>query len=538
MEGEGRFSWVYRLGDRLHTTTRPEVIRRELLFAEGDCFDPLVLTDSERLLRNLPFVAEAEVRGVRLPGGGVRVTVATRDDWSKRVELQTSSRGGFQATGVEIREANLVGTGQQLSAYFRRSLEERVYGVEYETPQLFRSQIDGTLAFGQSREGGYFLSETLALPFRGESGRWAWRQHFEHNDRYFQLVKPQNGELLRVLLPERRQRFDAGGVFRLGERGNFSLFGLALSGEWASYPDGVRLRDPDRFPAADSALLDTARVGLDPVENIRLMVLVGQRNVYFVRRGALDAVRGGEDVRLGIETELGVGRSLQPLSEDDELALEFGFGAAGELPGNVLVGGQLRAEAKRDFERTRSGDEWTDLLAQLDAWSYWRPHPKHTLVAALTGAGGWRTTVPFQVTLGSGSGLRGYPRDYLPGAQRVAGTLEIRSFVGWPYPRLFDLGTAAFVDAGRVWAGDDPFGIDSPWQLSGGVGLRAAFPPESRRTYRLDVAFPLVSDFGATGVRLTFGVGQAVGRRATWVDPQIRRSSRRTIAASLFSFPN
>jgi hypothetical protein len=37
---------------------------------------------------------------------------------------------------------------------------------------------------------------------------------------------------------------------------------------------------------------------------------------------------------------------------------------------------------------------------------------------------------------------------------------------------------------------------------------------------------------------VTLGIGQAVGRGAAANHSQIRRSSRRSISASLFSFPN
>jgi hypothetical protein len=71
-----------------------------------------------------------------------------------------------------------------------------------------------------------------------------------------------------------------------------------------------------------------------------------------------------------------------------------------------------------------------------------------------------------------------------------------------------------------------------------GVGLRAAFPAGSRRTYRLDVAYPVRSGSPTRGAYVTLGVGQAVGRGAAGGDRQITRSSRRMLSPSLFTFPN
>jgi hypothetical protein len=278
--------------------------------------------------------------------------------------------------------------------------------------------------------------------------------------------------------------------------------------------------------------------GLDTVSAVRLVFLAGQRNVGFVRRRALDAVRGEEDVELGMEAEAAIGRSIGPLSRDDDLHVAMGLTLSGEL-GRVLWGARGTAEGKRDFSAPAGREEWANVFAQGDLWGYWRPSPdsRHTVVAAFSAVGGWRTTVPFQLTLGNRAGLRGLPAHAYPGERRLVGTLEHRAYLGWPFPRLFDLGSAAFVDVGKMWVGGDEFGLRSPVEASAGLGLRLAFPPGSRRTYRLDVAMPLSRGATVGDVVVTLGVGQAVGR-AVRDDPQLRRSSRHPLAASLFRYPN
>jgi len=197
-------------------------------------------------------------------------------------------------------------------------------------------------------------------------------------------------------------------------------------------------------------------------------------------------------------------------------------------------------EAKRDFTADSAALNWRDVLGQADLWSYWRPaaDSRHTLVFAARAAGGWHPRVPFQVTLGSRVGLRGFPRQLYAGGRRVVATVEHRAYLAWPFPRLFDLGSAVFVDAGRTWTGGDPFGQDSPLLVSAGAGLRVAFPPGSRRTYRLDFAFPVAPSFRPRAVQISIGTGQAVGRTAVDSDPQIDRSSRRPLSSSLFDYPD
>ncbi|MEW5926579.1 MAG: hypothetical protein AB1941_03785 [Gemmatimonadota bacterium] len=530
-----RFAWAYGFANRLHLATREEVIRREILFREGQCYSTELLLDSERLLRNTTFIADADIYGIRQPDGTYHVIVDTSDEWSTRLEPRVDSRGGGLA-GLELREDNLLGTGQQVAAYWGEQYDEPIYGASYSTPQFLGTLLDAELAVAKTANGTLF-SQSLSYPFRGEGGRWAWRQRVEHEDRFFEYFAPDGDGLVRVLFPERRRLMDVGGVFRLGRRGSLTLLGAALTGEWIIYPGGMRFADREQETPANVPLLEPRPAEFDTVSSVRAVFLAAQRSVYWVRRSSLDAVRGTEDVRMGVEAEIAVGRSLTGLSTDDDLSLNLGLEMSGELGEGLLSGGQLVVEGKRDYGAPLGSWEWRNIFGQLDAWTYWRPSPesRHTLVGAFSAAGGWRTTVPFQLTLGNRSGLRGLPRHAATGSRRAVLSLEDRFFLGWPYPQLFDLGGVAFVDVGRSWAGGS-FGTDPRIHASAGVGLRTAFPPGSRRTYRLDVAVPVAGGGRLGDVEVSIGVGQAIGR-VLRDDPQIRRSSRRTLSASLFTFP-
>ena len=90
--GEGRFRWAYDLVNRLHVRTRPWFIQRELLFDRGDCFDPLLLEESERLLRDYRFIARADVYGLRQPDGSWHMVVDTQDEWTTKLNLAAPAR--------------------------------------------------------------------------------------------------------------------------------------------------------------------------------------------------------------------------------------------------------------------------------------------------------------------------------------------------------------------------------------------------------------------------------------------------------------
>ena len=75
--------------------------------------------------------------------------------------------------------------------------------------------------------------------------------------------------------------------------------------------------------------------------------------------------------------------------------------------------------------------------------------------------------------------------------------------------RYLGFGGAAFVDVGKMWAGDVPFGETVNPRVGAGLGLIFAVPRSSRQNLRLDVTAPLISDDGSHwGVSLTITSGR------------------------------
>ncbi len=536
----GRFAWAYRLANGLHVRTRGEVIERELLFEAGDCYDLDILRDSERLLRAFAFLADANIYGIRQTDGTVQVRVDTQDEWSTRVEPRVASGDDVGLTGIRLVEDNLVGTGQHLGLFYDRENGEVVYGASYSTPHLFQTRwnLDARIA---RTEVGHSYYESASYPFVGELGRVAFRQAIDRQDRYFELLMPRSDdELSRIWVPVSREQFEIGGAFRWGrERYRHTLIGAALAGERIRYPSEATFAYGEKADSSRNAELRLPMVW-QPVSSLRLMLLTGQRNVYYVRRHAFDTVNGTEDIQLGVEAEGSFGPTLPVISDDRDIAVGLGLLAAGELAGRVVVGGNFSFEGRRSYEKIEGLPEWHDILAELDLWAYARrsPESRHLWVIAASALGGWHSRVPFQLTLGGEAGLRGYPRHVHPGGRRMVASIEHRAYIGWPLPELLDLGTVTFFDIGRIWPGHAPFGDHSAVRASVGAGIRAAFPPGSRQTFRLDVGFPLERGGGLRNVTVTVGVGQAIGRSTVRRDPQLLRSARYGISGSDFGYDN
>lgn len=201
------------------------------------------------------------------------------------------------------------------------------------------------------------------------------------------------------------------------------------------------------------------------------------------------------------------------------------FGGVGSSSALLLVNAETEARRVR-FEDEAEG-RWRDILSEADLLAYWQPGVgfARTLVARVSAAGGWHTISPFQLTLGGREVVRGYKEEDFPAGRRVVASLENRVDLGWPAPSSMDLGLTFFADAGRAWAGDVPFGMDTGWKSSVGAGLRLGFPAGSVRATRIDLAWPVGADSGR-GPMFRASTGDFIGLVRGFADEQMVRSRR------------
>ncbi|AQG79867.1 hypothetical protein [Spirosoma montaniterrae] len=126
-------NWAERVGNRLHTNTKENVIRRSyLLFREGDAVNPNVLRDNERLLRTIPIFTDARILIVPREGSRqfVEVYVITQDVWSL---LPLGGFGGFNNYSVGFEQRNFQGLGHQLFVQFAHNGTDPRQKAEFQT---------------------------------------------------------------------------------------------------------------------------------------------------------------------------------------------------------------------------------------------------------------------------------------------------------------------------------------------------------------------------------------------------------------------
>lgn len=524
----GTLSKLYEAANWLHVETREDVVRRELLFERGDCYDPLLLSESERFLRNFPFIESASVRAHRRPDGDVDVVVETHDDWTLRFEPRFNLGGGFAISGIGITERNIAGRGSTIEfLYFDRSGPDDV-GLRYFDPQLLGTRMDLVLS-GIRTEPGWTVDFSLAYPFLGLVGRRSAFQQTFYSERWFRYVATDSdeGDTPEYLQPLTHKLFEFGGALRrtTGRRGisvKQASFGLAVSYEDLRYEQGFYR---DSLAAAQLGLLagsEDARLStqLSPRKTLRLNLLLGYRGLRYVQRSGVSTLRGLEDIAIGGTSNIVIGLAGKALGANDSHVL-----VGVDLYGGARVVGdwfsllRIDGEALRDFD----ADRWRDVFAAAEWTNLWIINARSVTEVTARFRAGWQTTLPFQLTLGGPWGLAGYAPDRYPGGALLAVRVENRyrlTTVG----RLLDLGSTAFLDLGRMWANDAAFGVNSGLRASAGLGVRLASPTGSRTTYRLQVAFPIEARVSARDIVFTLHIDRLLGLESGPTDAQLDRS--------------
>lgn len=126
-----------------HATTRPAVVRREVLLRPGDPYNQALVDETIRNLRQLPQLSIVlVVATVGSAPGRVGLVVITKDVWSLRASWDVVvTSGGLEDLELHPEERNLFGLHQAVSATFLLQPSAYTVGVGYTIPRVADSRI-------------------------------------------------------------------------------------------------------------------------------------------------------------------------------------------------------------------------------------------------------------------------------------------------------------------------------------------------------------------------------------------------------------
>ena len=452
-----------RLANRLHIVTKDRVIRREVLMKPGQRYEQDLLEESERRLRRLSFLGEAEVRVVDAGPDSVDILVRTRDHWSTTLGGSIESGGGLTQIGGSLKESNLFGLGKQVSidGFWENDvgltwtfglLDPHVFGSAYRLVGLYQT---GPLV--QTVIGGF------QRPFDGPDAKWAYGITGFATDEDVRLFQS-GSEASRYNI--KSQYLDGWARHAFGER--FKKKTLEVSYTYSNR-DFDSLGTLTRAPLAEDEEANTTTAGI---------VIVNQK---FVKETQIDKFVAVEDFTLGPRGSLYLGRSGFPIPAGvKRWRLNSSYRHRFQLwPKQLLF---LTGKFETLFDR--------DWILTLVGRTYQKAFWNQTIAINVEFTHAWELESSKQFTIGGESGLRGYPARAFNGDKRFQLNLEDRILA--PF-QVFTVSSSvvAFMDAGFAWQRGRSVDL-ADLKYSVGLGFRFGFTrfPDSP-VWRIDFGWPL-----------------------------------------------
>jgi hypothetical protein len=507
-EGHG----LFRLVNRLHRTTRPEVIERQLLLQPGDRFSPEAARESERLLRANRFLYEASIHPVDGDAGKVDLEVLTRDVWTLQGGLNFHRAGGTNSTEFDLEDENVLGTGKDLQVARKSDVDRTSKLVRYRDPSLGGSRALLDFELAANSDGG---TRVLALdrPFFALDTRWALGAGALHDDRIDRLY---DGGQVAGGFRQQRDFFEAYAGLSPGLAGDAAQrfrFGFTYDRERFAPAAGVLPPGLlDGIPAGPAAApgghpSDRAAFGglIAGADRTLAYPWIGYEYCEdgFVTIRDFDKIHRIEDVNLGRVLSARLGWSSPAFGGDRTRLILSGTATDGWTFGErqFLL---LRADLSG---RLRQGSVENGELSGGFRY-YRRTFGDGLFVAKVSGVMAQRLDLENQLLLGGDNGLRGYPLRYQSGDRRFLVTLEQRFYASREFFHLLHAGAAVFFDAGRAWFVEPPPSFLSPpaaqrqMLKDAGVGLRLGSSRSAQGAIiHLDLAVPLDRGRSIKGVQ-------------------------------------
>ncbi len=460
--------WIYRTANVLHIQTNESVIRRELLFKEGDVYNPDLIAETERNLRRFKFLRRVRIETKDNIDGTVDLVVHTKDTWTLEPQFNFSRVGNQSSSKIGLVERNFLGTGKRIGAFIHQRPDGTHNSFAYKDQQFLGRKMELTSDYISGTDFRQY-GASLSKPFSSTLSRTS----FEVSNFFTEeeLATYREGvEVGRFETESRESVFLVGKAFRPTTRMTRQVT--------MAYRHRTRQYTP---VSGDTEGLLKPPLALSVVEaggNWQVIDFIKERHIERFDRD--------EDFNLGAgaNVALGVGQNWED-NKRTELLPQL-RGHVGHLfsPGHFAL-------ATAQYHSRIANDKTDNLLMSLDLQYFNRLGSKNTLAGHVAYDHGYRLDPEDFLLLGEDTGLRGYSVGQFSGERRLLLNLEDRMFFAEDVLHLFSLGGALFFDSGYSWERDNTMGL-SDLRSSVGIGFRVALSRSSRNEpIRFDLAYAL-----------------------------------------------
>ncbi|MFY8273483.1 BamA/TamA family outer membrane protein [Pseudoalteromonas sp. SSDWG2] len=461
-------NWLFRLANDMHIMTDQQVLQNILLFAQEDPYNPELLRESERLLREQEYLYDARIYAFKYCDGSVDVTVETKELWTLLPEISFSRSGGDNRSTIGFRDSNFLGWGKRISLARTNDGDRTGYEFIYADPNVLGSRYRSRIEYADNDDGErHWVS--LSYPF-------------------FSLATPtsygfSNGSNRRV-----ERLYDKGE--EISEFSQHTTQSSLFYGRSSSPADDWTRRivvgyhyQKERFYELDNTNLPLAKQRVFSYPYVSVNWLQDE----YVKVHNIDSITRTEDLNLGWQINTLLGYSPESLSDDiSRYIIKLNVSRSHYINQNSLWRWQVGingAVLEQDLKAE-------NLMLSTQAEYFYNSDSDESWYVKVNLDGAQGLTADKQLTLGGDTGLRGYPSDYQQGDRRALVSIEKRYYWEYNLWQLFRVGGAAFYDGGQAWQNSND--SSTHFRQNVGLGLRLAPSRANAGTViHFDVARPI-----------------------------------------------
>lgn len=482
---------LYEAANNAKINTKEDIVKRELLFKEGDVYDSFVIQESARNLRSLPFLREIQITEIK-DKDFVDVVVSVQDTWTLFPIIGLSMGGGTDKQSVGLVEGNFLGYGKRMEGLVAEDEGRRKYEAVFDDRRFLGSLQRFSVGHFERSDGRESVV-SWGRPFRSLVDESGWFTDFQSSDLIGRMFEAGNERYI-----FRHEKISAMGGYTISKGSPSELLTRMTFGYRFSH---------EQFSEADAS--DYSSIGLDPSDlNPRGGTLAQDRRFSgpvfsyqvikpdFISLNYVDFFDRYEDYNLGNEFIINTHIAPKVLgSLYDAVNMRVSNTSGYRLGGSEFVRGLLSFSSRMQDDAVRNiiiraqGRYYNVLGPQYAGGVYLG---QHTLAAGVLLESGYDMDEDTEFILGAGSGLRGYKDRAFTGAQRFSLSLEDRFHMIDEVAKLVSVGGAFFADVGSYGTNTLSEFADNGFYSNVGVGLRLGLIRSSGGTVvRIDLAFPL-----------------------------------------------
>lgn len=177
-----------KLGNRFHVYTRDWIIRKFILFREGEKFDPYRVAETERILREEPYIEDVRINVYPVDSlvDSVDVEIVIKDNWAKGIGASTAN---LENVYLNVWDNNLFGSGQTFeNEYFidDKILPQSGINGFYKINNVFGSFVNCRISYDAFGNRGYGIH--LWRDFFTQTTRYAGEIFYEDKNLYYSRI--------------------------------------------------------------------------------------------------------------------------------------------------------------------------------------------------------------------------------------------------------------------------------------------------------------------------------------------------------------